>query len=402
MPRLTETQIRNAKPAPKPYKLSADEGLQLWVMPTGKKYWRGAYRFDGKQKLFALGVYPEIGTAKARDDWRNAKAQLKNGIDPGETRKLAKAARIASTENTFEAIFRELLEKKRKEGMAPKTLSKFEWLIGLALPFIGKKPIADLENDAPAILAVLRPVEARGQYETATRLRENIGQVFRYAVATARAKNDPTFALRGALITPKPVHRAAIIEPKPYGKLLAAVDSYEGQPETRIALLLLAITMVRPGELRNAEWREFDLDAATWSIPEKRMKMRRPHRVPLSPQAVALLKQLRPMARKPSALLFPGQRSADRPISENTINAALRRLGYSKEEMSGHGFRSAASSMLNECGLWNPDAIERQLAHMDNDEVRRAYARADFWDERVRMMAWWADRCDELRKGALQ
>ncbi|WOJ88323.1 site-specific integrase [Methylocapsa polymorpha] len=227
-----------------------------------------------------------------------------------------------------------------------------------------------------------------------------IGEVFRYAVATGRADADPTGALKGALAAPTVQHRAAIIEPKAFGGLLRAIAAYEGAPETQAALELLALTFVRPGELRAAEWTEFDLDASVWSIPGEKMKMKRPHRVPLAPHSIGILLELQAITGH-GKFLFPSVRSAVRCMSENTINAALRRLGFEKDEMTGHGFRSAASSMLNESGLWNADAIERQLAHVDNDSVRRAYARADYWEERVRMMAWWANRCDELRRGGI-
>jgi integrase len=221
--------------------------------------------------------------------------------------------------------------------------------------------------------------------------------VFRFAVATGRAQRDPTGALRGALTTPVVNHRAAIIEPKAFGGLLRAIASYEGVPETRAALELLALTFVRPGELRSAEWADFDLAAGIWAIPAAKMKMNRPHRVPLATQAIAILSELQLLTGQ-GKFVFPSIRSAARCMRENTINAALRRLGFAKDEMTGHGFRSAASSMLNESGLWNADAIERQLAHADSDSVRRAYARAGFLDERVRMMTWWADRCDEMRR----
>lgn len=248
-----------------------------------------------------------------------------------------------------------------------------------AKPAIGARPISEIS--APEVLRVLRGVEARGRHETARRLRATIGQVFRYAVATGRADSDPTGALKGAIVSPVVRHRAAIIEPKAFGGLLRAISAYEGAPETRFALELLALTFVRPGELRAAEWSEFDLEAAVWAIPAAKMKMKRPHRVPLAPSTVALLRELRAITG--GKFLFPSVRSAARCMSENTINAALRRLGFDKDEMTGHGFRSAASSMLNESGLWNADAVERQLAHVDNDSVRRAYARADFWEERV-------------------
>ena len=228
--------------------------------------------------------------------------------------------------------------------------------------------------------------------------RTAIGDVFRYAIATARAENDPTTALRGALVTPTVTPRAAIVAPKAFGGLLRAIEDYQGATETRAALELLALTFVRPGELRAAEWAEFDLDAAVWEIPAGRMKMRKAHRVPLAPRAVAILKELRKLTGQ-GRFLFPSVRSVTRCMSENTLNAALRRMGFKNEDMTSHGFRASASSMLNESGLWNADAIERQLAHVDGDSVRRAYARAEFWDERVKMMAWWADRCEELRRG---
>jgi len=269
--------------------------------------------------------------------------------------------------------------------------------LSLARPDLGFRPIADIT--ASEILRVLKLVEVRGRLETAKRLRATIGQVFRFAVATGRADMDPTAALRGAIASPVVQHRAAIIEPKAFGGLLRAIATYEGAPETRAALELMALTFVRPGELRTAEWSEFNLDAAVWSITAEKMKMRRPHRVPLAPQALAILRPLRGISR--GRFLFPSIRSQQRCMSENTINAALRRLGFSKDQMTGHGFRSAASSMLNESGLWSADAIERQLAHVDADSVRRAYARADYWEERVRMMAWWADRCEEMKRGGV-
>jgi integrase len=261
---------------------------------------------------------------------------------------------------------------------------------------MGERPITEIT--APEILAVLRSVEARGRLEAARRLRALIGEVFRFAVATGRAEADPTTALRGALTAPVVCHRAAIVEPAGFGGLLRAIAGYNGAPETRIALELIALTFVRPENVREAEWCEFDFHGRVWAIPGPKMKMRNPHRVPLAPQAIALLDELRPMTGK-GKYLFPSQRSAARCMSENTLNAALRRLGYAKDEVCSHGFRSSASSMLNESKLWHADAVERQLAHVDKDSVRRAYARADYWDERVRMMTWWADRCDELRRG---
>ena len=394
---LNDLEIRKAKAGASIVKLSDGGGLQLWVTPDGAKRWRMAYRFGGKQKALAIGVYPAVGLREARDARDEAKRLLREGSDPSVAKKAAKAAHAQAVADTFDAIAAELMDKKRREKKADQTLIKIEWLLSLAKPAIGSRPISEIS--APEILRVLRAVEARGRHETARRLRATIGQVFRYAVATGRADTDPTGALKGAITTPVTRHRAAIIEPKAFGGLLRAIAGYEGAPETRIALELLSLTFVRPSELRAAEWSEFDLDAGIWSIPAQKMKMKRAHRAPLSPRAVSILRDLQVLTGD-GRLLFPSVRSLSRCMSENTINAALRRLGFGKDEMTGHGFRSAASSILNECGLWHADAIERQLAHVDNDSVRRAYARADYWEERVRMMDWWADRCEEMKQGA--
>jgi integrase len=394
---LTDRAIRAAKASGTIAKLSDGSGLQLWITPDGAKRWRLAYRYNGRQKTLAIGVYPNIGLQDARAARDQAKRLLAAGQDPTLAKRLARDSKIAASANTFDAIADELLEKKRREAKAERTTSKVEWLLSLARHDLGARPIADIT--APEILRVLKAVEVRGRLESANRLRATIGQVFRFAVATGRADIDPTAALRGAIASPVVQHRAAIIEPKAFGGLLRAIATYEGAPETRAALELMALTFVRPGELRTAEWSEFDLEKAVWSIAAEKMKMRRPHRVPLAPQVLAILRPLRGISR--GQFLFPSIRSQQRCMSENTINAALRRLGFSKDQMTGHGFRSAASSMLNESGLWSADAIERQLAHVDADSVRRAYARADYWEERVRMMAWWADRCVEMKRGGV-
>lgn len=392
---LTDVAIRKAhQPGAK---LGDGASLYVHIHPkSGGKYWRWDYRFAGKQKTLPLGVYPMVGLKAARAERDKARAMLDSGIDPALARKLEKETRAKADANSFDAIVAELLEKKKAEGKSANTVGKVEWLLGLAKPYIGRRPVSEIT--APEVLTVLKAVEARGRLETANRLRATIGQVFRYAVATGRAMSDPTGALRGAIATPVTTHRAAIIEPKAFGGLLRSVAAYEGTPEVKAALEFLALTFVRPGELRAAEWKEIDLDAGLWTIPAERMKMRRPHRVPLAPQAIAILNGLREITAG-GKYLFPSVRTLDRCISENTLNAALRRMGYASEDMSAHGFRAAASSQLNESGLWHSDAIERQLAHADSDKVRAAYARGDFWAERVRMMTWWADRCDELRRG---
>lgn len=391
---LTDLQVRKLRATPKASKVSDGGGLYLMVTPQGSKLWRMAYRFAGKQKTLAIGPYPTVSLERAREVRSAAKRLLGEGVDPSEAKKAEKRQRKLAAENTFQAIADEYIEKLRREGRAPATLVKVEWLLGLADPFLGHRPISSISS--AEVLDVLRRVENRGRFETARRLRSTIGSVFRYAIATARAENDPTVALRGALIAPKVTHRPAITERKALGGLLRAIDGFDGQPTTRAALQLMSLLFPRPGELRAAEWREFDLDGAVWLIPAERAKMRREHRVPLAPQAIALLRGLQVLTGE-GRLLFPSVRSVRRSMSDNTLNAALRRMGYTKEEVTAHGFRATASTLLNESGLWAPDVIERQLAHVDADEVRRAYARADYWDDRVRMMAWWADFLDKLK-----
>lgn len=388
---LSDLKCRNARPESKLRKLSDGGGLQLWVQPSGARLWRLAYRFNGKQKVLALGGYPVISLSEARLARDEAKRLLCSGVDPAQERKLNKAV---AARDGFRAIAEEYVDKLKKEGRADATITKVNWLLDFAYPTIGHKCIREI--DAVEILTVLRTVEVRGRYETARRLRSTIGSVFRYAIATARAAADPTSALRGALIRPTVTPRAAITDPIALGGLLRAIDTFDGQPTTRLALKLMALLFPRPGELRAAAWEEFDFDTLVWTIPEARMKMRRAHRVPLSRQAVNILAELRGISGF-ATLLFPSVRTASRPMSDNTLNAALRRLGYGKEEATAHGFRATASTLLNECGKWHPDAIERQLSHIESNEIRRAYARAEHWQERVTMMQWWADYLDQLR-----
>ena len=391
---LTDTNCRSAKPKPAPYKLTDGDGLHLLVQPTGSRLWRMAYRFGGKQKTLAFGAYPSLPLAAARKRRDEARELLALGIDPGEAKKQAKAAERAASVNTFGAIADEFVAKHGSEDHRLRTVKKLEWLIRVAKAELGARPIAEIK--APDVLEVLRQVEARGKHETAVRLRSTISRVFRYAIATSRAEADPTVALAGALVTPTVTPRAAVTDAAALGALLRAIDGYGGQPATHAALRLMPILFPRPGELRAAEWAEFDLDAAVWTVPAARTKMRRPHRVPLPGQAVAILRDLHAITGR-GKLAFPSVRTVLRPISENTLNAALRRMGYAQDEVTSHGFRATASTLLNESGLWNPDAIERQLAHVEANAVRRAYARGEHWDERVRMMQWWADRLDGLR-----
>lgn len=393
---LTDATARNAKPAAKPQKLSDGGGLQLLVQPTGGKLWRLAYRFAGKQKTLALGVYPAVSLAEARGGRDEAKKLLAKGVDPSAQRKVDRQVGKAATDSSFRVVAEEVISKLEREGRAHVTLVKKRWLLDFAFPAFGDRPVAEIT--ARELLALLREIEGRGLYETAKRLRSTCGMVFRFAIATGRADRDPSVDLRGALTTHQVSHRATIVDPAGIGALLRAIDGFDGQPTTRAALRLAAHVFVRPGELRHAEWQEFDLDAAVWSIPAEKMKMRRQHRVPLARQSLAILRDLKEITGS-GRWLFPSVRTVARPISENTLNAALRRLGYGSEAMSTHGFRAMAATRLNEMSRWNPDAIERQLAHEEANAVRRAYTHsAEYWPERVSMMQAWADYLDELRE----
>lgn len=391
---LTDVAIRTLKPNPTKQKVSDGEGLQLWILPTGTKVWRYAYRYEGSQKTLALGQYPLVGLAEARKRRDAAKAQLASGIDPARHKQRQKARKAESEANTFTLIATELLAKKQREGKASATIGKREWLYSLANDAIGALPVSDITP--LEILAVLQNVEKKGHLETARRMRSAIGEVFRFAIATGRATNDPTFALRGALTTPQVKHRAALTDAKAFGELLRAIEGFQGQPTTQAALKLMAYLFPRPGELRMAEWTEFDLENALWVVPAKRMKMRREHRVPLPAQAMSILKAIQPLTAY-SVFVFPAVSNPKRPMSENTLNAALRRMGFGQDDMTSHGFRATASTLLNESGKFSVDAIERALAHQEPDAVRRAYDRSKHWDERVAMMDWWASHLDALR-----
>jgi integrase len=390
---LTDIRCRTAKPEPRLKKLSDMNGLQLWLFPNGSRLWRYAYRCRGKQKLLALGRCPDVTLAVARTERDKAKELLAEGHDPSRTKKLIRLEAQYSADS-FETVAKEYVAKLRREGRAEATLTKVEWLLSLAIPDLGSSSVKTIRPIE--VLDVLRKVEKRGRYDTARRLRSTAGAVFRYAIATARAETDPTAPLQGALTAPTVKPRAAVTDPKAFGALLRAIDGFGGQKTTQAALKLMALMFPRPGELRLAQWPEFDLEDAVWTIPAERTKMRRQHRVPLAPQVIKILEHLRQITGGGS-LVLPGVRTARQPMSENTFNAALRGLGYGQDEATAHGFRASASTMLNESGLWSADAIERQLAHVEGNNVRRAYARGENWDERVRMMAWWANNLDELR-----
>lgn len=395
---LTPSAVANAKPQAKPYKLADERGMYLLVKPDGARWWRFDYRRpDARTRnTLSLGTYPDVSLRKAREKRDEARALLADGIDPGNQRKAIKAAGEERAANSFAALAEEWLAKQAAR-MAPATLEKARWTFDdLVFPWIGSRPIADI--DAPEMLKLLRRIEERGAHETAHRTKQRCGQVFRYAIATGRARHDPTADLRGALAPVVSKSRAAITDPAKMGDLLRAMDSYAGSFVVRCALRLAPLVFVRPGELRKAEWSEFDLDAAVWRIPAAKMKMREEHIVPLPSQALAILRDLLPLTGD-GQYLFPSVRTKARTMSENTVNAALRGLGFDKDTMTGHGFRAMASTRLNEMG-WAPDVIERQLAHAERNKVRAAYNRAQYLEERTRMMQAWAEYLDALRAGA--
>ena len=392
---LTERAIRNFKPQSKTTRLFDSGGLYLEVSPSGNKWWRLKYRYAGKEKRLALGVFPRVTLKEARTAREDARRMLDKGNDPGHARRAEKAARSELNADSFEAVAREWFKKfspNWAETHANKILSRLEKDI---FPWLGSRPIRQIT--APELLTVARRIEARGALDTARRALLNSGQVFRYAVATGRAERDPSADLKGALPPPKEKHFPTITEPKAVGALLRAIEGYQGHYVTRAALKLAALTFVRPGELRRAEWAEFDLEKAEWRIRAEKMKSRVPHIVPLCHQALDVLRELQPLTGK-EKYVFPGLRGRERAMSENTVNAALRRMGYNKGDMTGHGFRSMASTILNEQG-WHRDAIERQLAHGERDAVRAAYNYAEHLPERRKMMQAWADYLDGLRAG---
>lgn len=384
--RLTAAAIKAAKPG----KLADGGGLYLLTKENGAKLWRMKYRHGGREKLLAFGRYPEVSLAEARRLRDEARAVLRSGGDPAA----AKRANRAATADTFKAVAAEWLATQRP-ALAAVTAAKAEWLLSL-VPTLDPLPLRDITP--PLILAALRRVESEGRHETARRVKQRIGQVFRYAIVHGRAERDPTADLRGALAPVKSKPRAAITDPAKMGALLRALDGYAGQPMTAAALRLAPLLFVRPGELRRMEWAELDLDAKEWRIPAAKMKMREEHVVPLAGQAVAILRALHPLTGR-GRYVFPSLRASDRPMSENTVNAALRRLGFDGNTMTGHGFRAMASTRLNELG-WPPDVIERQLAHAERNKVRAVYNRAQYMAERRAMMQAWADYLDSLRAGA--
>ncbi len=393
---LTDTAIRAAKPKPKPYKLSDAGGLYLLINPSGSKLWCVKYRIHGRERKISLGPYPTLSLADARAAREEAKKQLAHGIDPNAAKRQAKIAATINANNSFCLIAEELIAKREKEGVSRKTIEKHRWLLRLLGTDFGRRPVADI---TPAeLLHELRKHERRGRLETTKQIRAFASRVFRYAAATARADRDPAQMLLGALVQPRVKHFAAITDPAEFGALLRAIEEYSGDPAVMHALKLTPHVFQRPGELRQMEWAEIDFARAVWTLPAEKMKMRQPHAVPLSRQALAILESMQWLSGN-GKYVFPSVRTRARPISDNTINATLRRMGYSKNQMTAHGFRTTASSLLNESGKWNPDAIERSLAHMIAGSIRRIYNKSAYWDERVAMAQWWSDYLCQLRDG---
>jgi integrase len=395
---LTDTAIRNAKPENKPRKLFDERGLYLLVA-RGGKWWRFKYRFGGKEKLVSLGVYPDVGLKQARERRDEARKLVASGTDPSAERQAAKSAFTEALRrecDSFEAIAREWFQKFSSNWVSSHSETVIHRLEANLFPWIGGRPIAEIS--AVELLEVLRRIEARGAISTAHRIKQICGQVFRYAIATGRASRDPSADLRGALAPEREQHFGALTKPADVAILIRAINGYCGSFIVKCALRFTALTFARPGEIRKAEWSEIEFDEDVWRLPAERMKMRREHLVPLSRQSVEVLREIQPLTGS-GRYVFPNGRVITRPMSENAITAALRYMGFERGQMTAHGFRTLASTLLNEKG-WPADAIERQLAHAERDEVRGAYNRAEYLEERRRMMQSWADHLDTIKRGA--
>ena len=394
---LNDAAIRALKPTGKVFLLADADGLSIEVAASGAKLWRFRYRVGGRERKISFGRYPEVSLKEARQKRDEARAAIRDGSDPGAERKKAKLLAELSAENTFAAIADEYITTKLVgENKAAITIDKARWLVTHLAP-IASLPIVEIKPQE--LYAALKRLEGAGKHETARRCRSFASRVFRYAVVTGRAEADPAAMLSGALITPKVKHHAAPIDPAKVGDVLRAIDAYTtGAPITRLALQIAPHVMTRPGELRQALWEEFDLDAAIWRIPAGRMKARRPHAIPLSRQVVAYLREVREFSG-PTGYVFPAFHTTRKPMSENTMNQAFRRMGFTGDEVTSHGLRTTASTLLNESGKWHPDAIERALAHGDSDAVRGIYNRGHYLEERIKMMQWWSDYLDQLRVG---
>jgi integrase len=391
---LSQFSITNAKPKEQPYMLSDGDGLHLYIYKTGSKLWRIRYRFNGKANMLSLGSFPAVSLLAARKKRDAIKEQLASNIDPSLRKKLDRITAVTSARNTFGAIADEYLANQQKNGAAAQTLSKNKWMLeDLAAP-LRNRPVADIKS--AEILDLLKKIEASGRRDTAHRLRSVIGAIFRYAIATLRAETDPTYALRGALLKVKVKHRAAITDEKELGAFLIGLDQYEGWPILQSAMKFLVLTMTRPGDVRGMKRTEVDFEKRLWRIPADRMKMRQPHDVPLSRQALAILEEVWPLNEE-HELVFPSLRSHKKPLSENAFNSVLRNMGYPQEKVTAHGFRATASTILNSRGF-EPDVIEAALAHQDQNEIRRIYNRARYMPERVKLLQSWADLLDTFKK----
>lgn len=400
---LTDKKLQALKRTPESGKHVDADGLFLKITPQGGMYWQWRIRTP-RETLVSYGTYPEVSLAEARESHRQARSLRRNGVHPNEAKRVAKLSQKFSADNSFEVVAREWFATKSPEwapSYGGKVLAR---LVNDVFPAIGSTAINSLQP--PAILSVLRRIEARGVIETAHRALENIGQVFRYAVVTGRIQSDPSRDLKGALKKPSVKHMAAITDPRALGALLRCIDGYTGTYVVRAALQLAPMLLLRPGELRFANWSELDLDAGLWTIPPERMKRTvdgkkngEPHLVFLPQQAVAVLRELHQLTG-PAGLVFRGERDHERAMSENTINGALRRMGYStSSEMTGHGFRATARTILDEVLGWKKDVIEAQLAHSVSDQLGRAYNRTEFKEQRKKMLQAWADYLDSLRGG---
>jgi integrase len=394
---LTATAVKQAKPKTKSFKISDGRGMYLQVMPNGSKYWRMKYRYLGREKTLALGVYPDVSLAEARRRREEARAMLANGTDPSEQKRITKLACFEEASNSFKSVSLEWFSKKmldRSKSHRDRTIRALEKDI---FPYIGSRPIAHLA--APDVLRVLRKIEARGAVETAHRAKQTMGQIFRYAVVTAKADRDPTADLKGALINPKKKHLASITNPTEVGKLLLAMDGYQGTLVVRTALLISPLLLCRPGELRHMEWNEINSQEERWEIPAEKMKIRQPHIVPLSRQALDLLMKIHSLTGR-GKYVFPSARGASRPLSENGVRTALRSMGYTNQQMTPHGFRAMGRTLLDEELNYRLDWIEQQLAHTVRDANGRAYNRAAYLAQRKEMMQTWANYLDDLRAAA--
>lgn len=389
---LTNTGIRNFKPGKKPLRLFDERGLYLEVSPAGGKWWRLKYRFGNKEKRLSLGVYPDVGLKDARNRREEARKLLADGVDPSENRKAKKTAQADRASSSFEVVAREWFAKYSAGWAANHADRVMRRLERDIFPWIGGRPIAEVT--AAELLTVMRRIEARGALETAHRARGNCGQVFRYAIATGRCERDPSSDLRGALPPAKGNHFAATTEPPKLAEILRAMDGYQGMLTVQCALRLAPMVFVRPGELRKAEWKDVDLDAAEWRYTVT--KTQTPHIVPLCRQAVDIFRDLQPLTGN-GRYVFPGARTNSRPMSDNAVLAAMRRMGIGKDEMSGHGFRAVARTILDEVLEVRPDFIEHQLAHSVRDPNGRAYNRTAHLIERRKMMQEWADYLDRLK-----